>query len=228
MCRSWRRQSAASLLPAHPRLPPSKTLPSAAHPCTHRVTASLPQPSSPCFWGTGFLASAELLPQLNYQGSSSYPFAWAAGNSPPLPSHPVLWTLQCLWNSLHSEKRHWKRSFGQNVPQSNRGQWQTQRHWDQLRLTFLRTSQNAWKRPMQENNKTYKSWNSTPNTNTNLTPTGLYWILGDDVHTAATAQCSTTLLYFALICCNNWYRREERELILPAGLNELYLTSILL
>lgn len=81
---------------------------------------------------------------------------------------------------------------------------------------------------MQEKNKIYESWNSTANTSTNLTHAGLYWILGDNVHTAATAQCSTTLLYFALICCNNRYRREERELILPAGLNEFYLTSILL
>lgn len=57
---------------------------------------------------------------------------------------------------------------------------------------------------------------------------GLYWILGGNVPTAATAQRNTTLLYFALICCSNWYKREERELILPSGLNELYLTSILL
>lgn len=45
---------------------------------------------------------------------------------------------------------------------------------------------------------------------------------------AAIAQCNATLLQFALICCSNQYKREERELIQPAGLNELYLTSMLL
>lgn len=127
--KSWSRQSAASLLSAHPRFPPSKTMPSAAHPCTMQrksITTSTKE--------SLFLRNWISFPQLNYQGSSSYPFAWAAGNSPPLPSHPVLWNSQCLWNSLDSEKHDWKRSFGQEMPQSKRGQWQTQRHRDQQGL----------------------------------------------------------------------------------------------
>lgn len=142
--------------------------------------------------------------------------------SKQFPSSPQSPSFTEFWNSLDSEKHDWKRSFGQDMPQSKRGQWQTQRS---ARIITWWTSQNGWKWPMQENNGTSKSWNSTTNTNRRLTHTGLYWILGGNVHTAAVAQCSTTLLYFTLIC---WYRREERELILPAGLNELYLTRILL
>lgn len=60
-----------------------------------------------------------------------------------LPSFMKLTEIQYLWNSFSSEKHVWNRSFGWNMPQSNRGHWQTQRQRDQLGVIFLR-SQPKW------------------------------------------------------------------------------------
>lgn len=63
MCRRWRSQSAASLLPAHPKYPPSKTPPNAAHLCTQSNTITA--------WGVcalwlNFLRLPELFLRLDY------------------------------------------------------------------------------------------------------------------------------------------------------------------
>lgn len=52
----------------------------------------------------------------------------------------------------------------------------------------------------------YKAWNLITNINSNHG--SVIWDFGGDNATApATALHNTTLLYFALIYCSNWYKR---------------------
>ena len=83
----------------HPKYPPRKTTPGAAHFCERKATPSLPETRNPSFWGVctwwrNSLRLPELFPPLDCSGSCSYPSAWVADSFFPLPSCRVVWNLQ--------------------------------------------------------------------------------------------------------------------------------------